>query len=68
MPIRRFRSVEELSRASAAAPTAPADAGANLAQAAALSRVALWLSGRRQAPGVYRFRSVEEAARARDRR
>lgn len=61
MPIRRFRSVEDMT---SPFEEQPLDGG-NLRAAVAVSRTCIALDGRRPAAGVRRFRSVEEAWQAR---
>lgn len=62
MPVRKFRSVEEM--------TPPREPRAfdpdNLRAAIAISKSCLALDRRRWRPGVYKYRSIEEAASARD--
>ena len=62
MPVRKFRSVEEMSLP---APRRPLDPD-NLRLALALAETAYGLHPWRFKPGVHKFRSVEEASRARD--
>lgn len=59
MPVRKFRSVEELP----APPTLPACAAETLRAAFELSALATRLRPLRFAPGVRRFRSMEEKNR-----
>jgi hypothetical protein len=61
VPVRKFRSVEEMS---SPAPRRPLDPE-NLRLALALAATAYGLRPWRFKPGVHKFRSVEEAARAR---
>ncbi|MBI2892748.1 MAG: hypothetical protein HYY06_04300 [Deltaproteobacteria bacterium] len=63
MPVRKFRSVEEMTAPVEARPYDPA----NLRAAIALSRTCIRLSRRRPSPGVRKFRSIEEANEARQR-
>jgi hypothetical protein len=63
MPVRRFRSIEEMTPARQAVP----GDGGNLRAALALSRTCLALDGRRMAPGVRRYRSTDDAWQARQR-
>jgi hypothetical protein len=63
MPIRRFRSVEEMTEPD----EQRLEKGAGLLAAIRLSRTCLAFRRRRPAPGVHKFRSVEEAWEARQR-
>jgi hypothetical protein len=60
MPIRRFRSVEEMTPA-----TVGRSGGAGLRAAVAVSRTCLTLARRRPPAGVHKFRSSEHAREAR---
>jgi hypothetical protein len=63
MPVRKFRSVEEMTP-----PTQPrAYDPANLRLAISLSRACLALDPRRWPPGVHKYRSIADAAEARER-
>jgi hypothetical protein len=62
MPVRKFRSVEEMPSAAFGRPLDPA----NLALACRLSELATRLRPRRFPSGVHRYRSVEDATLARD--
>lgn len=62
MPVRRFRSVEEMTPPP---ETSSSDPAANLRAAIALSRTCLALDGRRPPAGVRKFRSADEAWAAR---
>ncbi len=63
MPVRRFRSVDEM--------TPPSEPRAfdpdNLRIAISLSRACLSLDRRRWTPGVHKYRSTSEAGEARER-
>jgi hypothetical protein len=61
MPVRRFRSIEEMS----ASGEAPLSGRADLRAAVAVSRTCLALARSRPPPGVYKYASVEDAWRAR---
>ena len=62
MPIRRFRTVEEMTPPREARPLGPD----NLRAAIELSRTCLALAGNRRPPaGVHKHRSAEDAWRAR---
>jgi hypothetical protein len=62
MPVRKFRSVEEMPTAAFGRPLDPS----NIALACRLSDLAARLRPRRFPAGVHRYRSVEAAAIARD--
>jgi hypothetical protein len=62
MPVRKFRSVEEMPAAAFRPPLDPP----NIALACRLSQLATRLRPRRFPAGVHRYRSVEAAATARD--
>lgn len=64
MPVRKFRSVEEMTPPEEPRPSSPAE---NLRAAIELSRTCISLSGRRPRPGVWRHRSIDEANEARRR-
>lgn len=61
MPVRKFRSVEEMTPPREARPFAPE----NLRAAITLSRACIALDRRRPRPGVRKFRSAAEADEAR---
>jgi hypothetical protein len=61
MPIRRFRTVEEMSQASATA----AHQGSVWERIAILWRLALRLGRHRVAPGVRRFKRIDDRERQR---
>lgn len=61
MPVRRFRSAEEMTPPREDAP----GTGANLLAAVAVSRACLALDRRRPPAGVRKFRSVDDARAAR---
>ncbi len=63
MPVQKFRSVADMPEAGFRAPLDPR----NLVLACELSTLAMRLAPRRFPPGVYRHRSVEAAAEARER-
>ena len=63
MPVRRFRSVEEMTVPHTHRER-PFD-GANLRAAIELSRTCLALDGRRPPAGVHKYRSMEDAWQAR---
>ncbi len=63
MPVRKFRSVEEMPPPPWCTPL---DAR-NLKLAAELSALAMGLRPRRFLPGVHKYRSVEEKGQARER-
>ena len=60
MPVRKFRSIEEMTP-----PPARAGDPQNLLRALAVSRACLALDPRRPPAGVYKFRSVDDAYAAR---
>jgi len=62
MPVRKFRSVEDMPPAAFCAPLDPA----NIALACRLSDLAAGLDPRRFRQGVHRYRSVEDACLARE--
>ena len=62
MPVRKFRSVEDMPPAAFCAPLDPA----NIALACRLSDLAAGLDPRRFRQGVHRYRSVEAASLARE--
>lgn len=62
MPIRKFRSVAEMPGARALPPLDPE----NLRLACSLTQFAYWLHPMKHVPGVRKYRSVEEAWRARE--
>ena len=62
MPVRKFRSVEAMPAAALCEPLDPA----NIALACRLSNLADRLHPRRFPRGVHRYRSVDEACRARE--
>lgn len=62
MPVRKFRSVEAMPAAALCTPLDPA----NIALACRLSNLAGGLHPRRFPRGVHRYRSVDEANRARE--
>ena len=62
MPVRKFRSVEDMPTAAFCAPLDPA----NIALACRLSDLAAGLDPRRFPEGVHRYRSVEAASVARE--
>ncbi len=62
MPVRKFRSVEEMPPAALGAPLDPA----NIALACRLSELAVGLRPRRFPAGVHRYESVEAASLARE--
>jgi hypothetical protein len=61
MPVRRFRSVEEMT----APLRVPPLEGAGLRSAVGLSRICLTLDGRRRPAGVHKYRSAEDAWQSR---
>jgi hypothetical protein len=61
MPIRKYRSVEEIPSPAWSNPLDPA----NLRQAGEMSALAARLHPRRHPAGLYKYRSVEEAGEAR---
>lgn len=61
MPVRKFRSVEDMPGARPRTPLDPE----NLRLACSLSQLAHWLHPMKHTPGVRKYRSVEEAWRAR---
>jgi hypothetical protein len=61
MPVRKFRSVEDMPSVRARTPLDPE----NLRLACSLSQFASWLHPMKHVPGVRKYRSVEEASRAR---
>lgn len=63
MPVRKYRSVEVMPSSLRRAPLDPE----NIKLACDLSVLALRLRPRRFRPGVHKYRSVEEASRARKR-
>ena len=63
MPVRKYRSVEEMPSPLKRAPLDPE----NIKLACDLSLLALRLRPRSFRPGVYKYRSVEEASQARER-
>ncbi len=63
MPVRKFRSIEEMTPPVEARPFDPG----NLRVAIELSRTCIALSRRKPPPGVHKHRSIEEAAEARRR-
>ncbi len=62
MPVKRFRSVEEMTPL----PDRPLDPD-NLRRAFELARLCFGLGGKRLRPGVYKHRSITEANAARER-
>ena len=62
MPVRKYRSVEEMPSPSPFAALDPE----NIRRVCDLSELAIRLRPRRLAPGIYKYRSVEEADRARE--
>ena len=62
MPVRKFRSVDDMPPAALCAPLDPA----NIALACRLSDLAAGLHPRRFPDGVHRYRSVEAASLARE--
>ena len=62
MPVRKYRSVEEMPQAALRPPLDPR----NLALACELSAVAVRLAPRRFPPGVHRYRSVAAAGEQRE--
>jgi hypothetical protein len=62
MPVRKFRSVEEMPSAAFRRPLDPS----NIALACRLSDLATRLRPRRFPAGVHRYRSIEAAAVARE--
>lgn len=60
MPVRKFRSVEEMTPPSEARPYDPA----NFRAAVQLSRTCIRLSRQKLVPGVRKYRSIEEADEA----
>lgn len=62
MPVRKYRSVEEMPQAAFGTPLDPD----NLRLACALSATAVRLAPRRMPAGVHRYRSLEAAASARE--
>lgn len=63
MPVRKFRSVEAIPPPPPRVPLDPQ----NLKLACDLSALAVGLRPRRFPPGLYRYRTVEEASRRRER-
>ena len=63
MPVRKYRTVEEMPSSLWRAPLDPE----NIKLACDLSVLALRLRPRHFRPGVHKYRSVEEASRARKR-
>jgi hypothetical protein len=63
VPLRKFRSVAEMPSAAWREPLDPR----NLKLACELSALATRLRPRRFSPGLHKYRSVEEAARCRER-
>ncbi len=61
MPVRKFRSVEEMKGPAALPPLAPD----NLRAALSLTEIAYNMRPWRFPPGLYKFRSLEEANRHR---
>ena len=62
MPVRKYRSVEQMPRAAVREPRDPS----NLRIACELSMTALRLAPRRFPPGVHRYRSVALASEQRE--
>jgi len=62
MPVRKYRSVEEMPDAPVLKPLDPD----NLRIACELSELAYALHPWKLEPGVYKFRSIEEMSRARE--
>lgn len=67
MPVRKYRSVAEMAGPAGPAPLPPLDP-ANLVEAFGLMNLACRLFPIRYEPGVRKFRSFEEAIRARQER
>ena len=61
MPVKKYRSVEEMPGPSALPPLDPE----NLESALSLTEVACRMSPWRFEPGIHKFRSVDEANRSR---
>jgi hypothetical protein len=57
MPVRKYRSVEEMPEAAVGVPRDPE----NLKRACELSTAAVRFAPRRFPPGVYRYRSLDQA-------
>jgi hypothetical protein len=62
MPVRKFRSVEDMPSVRTRTPLDPE----NLRLACSLTTFAYWLHPMKHTPGVRKYRSVEEASRARE--
>jgi hypothetical protein len=63
MPVRKYRSIEEMRSPTWSEPLDPE----NLRRAGAVSAFAARLHPRRFPPGLYKYRSAEEAGEARER-